>query len=239
MSYANTGKRWSVDGLRAYLSTVTRPTWAKSVTIHHCAAPSLAQRPTGFTAQHIENIRNYYQKQLKWSKGPHFFTDEDDVFGMTPPNVQGIHAASFNASSIGFEMLGNYDIEDPKNGRGLEVCKTTAAAALVVLDWLKLKPSTTTVLFHRDDPKTNKTCPGTKISKAWFLSLMTQAPPKIPDTLVPVVETMMQRLGVSYATAVRNLHTHNGVILWDGYELKGAFYDSGRKATVAPLSSLP
>ena len=29
-----------------------------------------------------------------------------------------------------------------------------------------------TVKFHRDDPRTSKSCPGTKVSKEWFLNLV-------------------------------------------------------------------
>ena len=40
--------------------------------------------------------------------------------------AHGVHAVSFNSTGVGIEMLGNYDIEDPRTGRGLQVLTTTA-----------------------------------------------------------------------------------------------------------------
>ena len=104
MSFANVGKVWSSSSFNEYLKTVKKPSWARAVTLHHTAAPSLAQRPTGFTIQHIENIKSYYSQKLGWKKGPHLFTDEDEIFGMTPLTLTGIHAVSFNSYSIGIEV---------------------------------------------------------------------------------------------------------------------------------------
>jgi hypothetical protein len=99
--------------------------WATSVTIHHTAAPSLAQRPQGFTIQHIINMASFYQRQKSsggngWPTGPHLFIDDDQIFGMCDFAVKGIHAVSFNTSSIGIEVLGFYDknIENPSRVAG-------------------------------------------------------------------------------------------------------------------------
>lgn len=243
MSFANVGKRWSVAGLAEYLATQTRPSWARSVTIHHCWAPSLAQRPNGFSASNLENLRDYYRNTLGWSRGPHFFTDEDDVYGMTPPGTKGTHAVSFNSNSIGFEMLGNYDSEDPKSGRGLAVCLNTAAAARATLDWLGLPVNSDTVKFHRDDPRTSKTCPGTKVAKDWFVELVRNAgampvPAPIPTEAVPVVDYVTSKTGISYGEAAKKLKREGKLYFYAGHWLEGAFYDSVQKQTMAPVSEI-
>lgn len=252
MSFGNVGKRWSTVSFPEYLKTLARPSWGvKSITLHYTAAPSLAQRPSGFTAQHIENIRDYYNKTLGWSRGPHLFTDDDDIFGMTPLSVRGIHAVSFNASSIGIEALGNYDTEDPKSGRGLAVWQTTASATRALLDWLGLPINEKTVLFHRFDPKTTKTCPGKKVMHDWALQLIREAEPGTstptaePDTggygdqiLVPVVSYVVQKTKRSFADVAKLLRREGTMYFLGESWLEGAHYAANMQTTLAPKSEV-
>ncbi len=252
MSFANVGKRWSTVSFPEYLKTLSRPTWGvKSVTLHYTAAPSLAQRPSGFTAQHIENIRDYYNKTLGWSRGPHLFTDDDDIFGMTPLSMKGIHAVSFNSSSIGIEALGAYDTEDPKTGRGLAVWQTTASATRALLDWLGLPINEKTVLFHRFDPKTTKTCPGKKVDHKWALELIRNAKPgeilstAEPDTgglgnqvLVPVVAYVVQKTKRPFADVAKLLRREGAMHFIGDSWLEGAHYSASEKTTLAPKSEV-
>lgn len=172
VSYANVGKRWTPEQFRAYLATIPKPAWAKAVCLHHTASPSLAMRPGGLTEQHVKNLQSYYQNDLKWKAGPHLFADDHLILGLSPLTETGTHAKSFNGMAIGIEVLGDYDSEDPTSGRGLKAWQNGAAAAKALLDWLGLKASAQTVLFHRDDPKTSKTCPGTLVKKDWVLQLI-------------------------------------------------------------------
>jgi hypothetical protein len=249
MSYANVGRTWTPRTFRDYLGTLTPPSWAKSVTLHHTAAPSLAQRPSGLTAQHMANIRDYYAKTLGWSRGPHLFTDDDEILGMTPLTLKGTHAVSFNGNSIGIEALGDYDTEDPKNGRGLRVWQTTAQAALALLDWLQLEPTSKTVLFHRDDPRTTKSCPGRKVDKDWILDVMRMytrtpvalQPPASLDSeenLVPVVRYAVGKSGRPYAQVVEALARVGQVYTLAGSWLEAARYDEKQQATVAPAGEI-
>jgi hypothetical protein len=105
---------------------------------------------------------------------------------MTPLSMPGIHAASFNTRAIGIEALGAFDTEDPLSGRGLEVMQTTASATRALFDWLGIKPTSKNLLFHRFDPKTTKTCPGTKVRHDWFLDLVLAATPRAAR---PLAET--------------------------------------------------
>ena len=171
MGFELVGRVWDAVGFKNYIESVNLD-WADSVTVHHTAWPNLDQRPKGWTIQHMRNIQHYYQKKLKWSAGPHLFTDEDQIFGMSSLYRRGVHAKSFNKSSIGIEVLGNYDTEDPELGRGLECWTVTAKAVAAILKKMGLPVTSKTVKFHRDDPKTSKTCPGSKVSKEWFLQLV-------------------------------------------------------------------
>jgi hypothetical protein len=187
MGFENVGKVWTPASLAEYLTTRTAPSWVDSITLHHTAAPSLAQRPKGFTIQHIRNIQDFYKRPKSeggaggWSAGPHVFIDEDEIFGMSDFRFPGVHAVSFNSRSLGIEVLGDYDIEDPRIGRGQACWVNAAATVRVLLNWLNLKKSKSTILFHRDDPKTAKSCPGRKVDKQWFLDL-------IPSNLTETTE---------------------------------------------------
>lgn len=249
MSFANVGRRWSTSSFPAYLAGIKRPSWADSVCIHYTAAPSLAQRPHGFTAQHIENIANFYRRTYDWSRGPHLFTDEDDIFGMTPLSERGIHAVSFNSRSIGIEALGAYDTEDPLSGRGLAVMETTASATRALYDWLGIKPTAKNLLFHRFDPRTRKTCPGRKVHHDWFLDMVLAAKPGEPHPhaepdeggidslemvqLVAYVADKTRRPERDLAAILRR----DGQLYFLGEQwIEGAYYDRERQATMAPRS---
>lgn len=164
------GKCFYPREFETYIQGIEWTAWKPQyIVIHHCAEPSLLQRPNGFEYQHMVNLKDFY-KSKGWSAGPHLFIDDDQVWTFSPLTSRGIHAVSFNSNSIGIEMLGNYDSEDPKSGRGYNVIQTTVAIVKLLLKRLQLDKSC--IRFHRDDPKTSKTCPGNNITKEWFLSLL-------------------------------------------------------------------
>lgn len=237
MSFANTGKVWTPEGFAAYLKTLNKPDWAKAVCLHHTAAPSLYQRPDGFLAKHLENLKDYYSKQLRWRSGPHLFIDEDQIWGMTPLTETGVHAVSFNRTSIGIEVLGDYDNEDPKKGRGLQCWETAAAATKMLLEWLKLPANDKTVLFHRDDPKTTKTCPGGKVQKTWVLGLINgavKAPAVEPSNVSfsPLAQALRDK-GYSDFEIKYGLKIISGKVFWRDTWLEKAYYDRSAQTTLA------
>lgn len=244
MSFKNVGKVWSNSSFEEYLKTIKPPTWAKSVTLHHTASPSLAMRPIGLTAQHINNIASYYKNKLGWSSGPHLFIDENDIWGMCPLTEYGVHAVSFNRNSIGIEVLGDYDEENPKENRGLECWKLASDATYLLLKWLGLKPNTKTVLFHRDDPKTSKTCPGKKVQKDWILEMvkakdfLKQPEEPIVNEFLLLSEYVIAQKGYTYDDVKKLLKVKNGLTFFGEDWIEGAFYDKAKKATFAPIKEL-
>jgi hypothetical protein len=209
-------------------------------------------RPAGFLIRHIENIRDWYISAKGWSAGPHLFVDEDQLFGMCDFRKKGVHALSFNSSAIGIEVLGNYDSEDPRSGRGLACWLNAAAAVRALLAWLNLDANKDTILFHRDDPKTTKSCPGTKVKKDWVLTLI-NTPFISPGTqtdkpevgmpwskwdfrgerwCVPVFDFLVAR-GIAPATVISNLTSKSGKFFYGGELIEGAYY-VGADATLQP-----
>lgn len=250
MSFSNLNKVWTDTSLEEYLSNVKAPDWAKKICLHHTASPSLSQRPKGFTMQHIENIKDFYEKDLKWNRGPHLFVDEDQLFGMTPFTEKGIHAPSFNSNAIGIEVLGDYDSEDPKSGRGLQCWQNAAKAIVVLAKWLNIPLNSDTIVFHREcavtQRTTKKSCPGTKISKDWVLSLLGKPLEKKVEngivkagkTFVPVIKYITENKHIEYSVAVSNLKKIKNDFFYDNHLLEFAHYDASTASTVAPIGEI-
>ena len=171
------GKPYDLPMFQKYVDRLELKDWKPSlVVIHHTASPSLKMRPVGWLPQHMENLKFHYENNVKgapWSAGPHIFTDEDQAWIFSPLDKRGVHAASFNSKSWGIEMLGDFDTEDPWSGRGLNVLTFTAHVTAILLK--KIGQDVSAIRFHRDDPKTSKSCPGTKVCKEKFTALVAAA----------------------------------------------------------------
>lgn len=268
MGYSLVGKVWDLENFDKYVSrNKSKLKWAKSVTNHHTAIPSLKQRPNGWTIQHMKNLRHFYKNVLGWSAGPHLFTDEDQIFGLSSLFEPGVHARSFNKNSIAAEMLGDYDNEDPTSGRGLEVFKTTAATFAILLENMGLGTNKQTVKFHRFDPKTKKSCPGSLFLYEPFVTEIRRvrkngfdnydssinrdplnfSPPNIPKWdeyknhagiwFAPVKRFLMS-LGVSESDVWRTLKRKNNKFVIGDNELELAYYNREKSETWAPVSEI-
>jgi hypothetical protein len=123
----------------------------------------------------------------------------------------------------------------------------TAAAIKVIMEWLKLPVNESTIRFHREDRKTNKSCPGNKITKKWLLGLI-DTTFVIPDTIKPIAVSAIERLpviqyvvkncGYTEAAATKLLTNKKGMFFFGNDWLEGASYDAKLQATVAPISEL-
>jgi len=162
------GQSFTPEQFREYVAGLSWDDWLPEyIVLHHTAVPSLVQRPSGFTREHLLGLEKYYRDEMGWSAGPHLFVDDHVIWVFTPLTVPGVHAKSFNARSIGVEMLGNYDVEAFTSGRG-DIVQENAVAAIAMLSAaLDLDPDS--MMFHRDEPNTTKTCPGNNVDKATFI----------------------------------------------------------------------
>ncbi|UCV15021.1 peptidoglycan recognition protein family protein [Quatrionicoccus australiensis] len=254
MAYENVGLVWTPDSLVEYLASIEPPAWCRAITLHHTGAPSLAQRPRGFLLQHIRNLRDFYQNEKHWSAGPHLFIDDDEIFGMCDLQKKGVHAVSFNSSALGIEVLGDYDTEDPLSGRGLACWQTAAASCSALSSWLGLKVNAESILFHRDDPTTRKSCPGSKVKKDWFLKLIkTSGANPIPTGetgkpdvgmpweqwtfrgerwCVPAYAFLLAH-GMKSKDIVARLKSAGGLFFFASEQLEGAFF-AGKDSNLKP-----
>jgi hypothetical protein len=164
------GRNFTPDAFREYVAGLTWGEWQPEfIVLHHTAVPSLAQRPNGFNNASMSGLERYYRDEMGWSAGPHLFVDDQPagIWVFTPLTTPGVHAKSFNGRSLGLEMLGNYDVEDFDTGRGALVRDNAVAAIAILSNALRVDPDS--MMFHRDEPNTTKTCPGRNVDKAAFI----------------------------------------------------------------------
>lgn len=238
------GKFCPPDEFGQYVQEASkRGSWKPiGITVHHTASPSLAQRPHGFTEQHIANIKYGYEHERGWNSGPHFFVDQHGIWVFVDPAYAGIHAASFNSTHHGVEMLGDYDTEaiNTQVLSNLAVCIRECYKA-----W-----NYKAFNFHRDDPKTTKTCPGKHVNRdlidSALIFALADALPKIVNVaggsfnngrwinnrvFVPVREfCAWAKVPKSYL-----LYSENGLHI-DGNEVKDEIMIGGK--CWAPLSEV-
>jgi len=204
-------------------------------------------RPSGWNAQLMNNVAFGYRHERGWDRGPHFFPDDSGkVWGLTPPSERGIHAVSFNRTHIGIEVLGDYDgRDDATTGRGRACWQTAFWTIAEILRWLGLQPDFSTINFHRDDPKTSKTCPGTSIIKSWVIAGVCAAmgieldgppPPSAPSAsdVRVAISAWLRVVG----KALPIILDPRGHVLVGGKWIESARYDRLTQTTTALRSEL-
>ena len=166
-------RQWrTVAAFRRHLAGYTKAQvapWATGITLHHTVSP-LASTWRGVAS--ILGMARYYRDDpsCRWDRGPHLFVvsgapnaDHDGIWQMSPLNARGIHAASFNTTHWGLEVVGSFDSQRWDAGTSA----LTLGALAALHDWAGWPAvSAATLNGHRDDPKTTKTCPGKAIDLA-------------------------------------------------------------------------
>lgn len=159
------GRSFSPEQFDVYLHGLTWISFRPSfLVLHNTANPSLADRPKGFTEQHIKNLEVYYRDEQHWKGGPNLFIDDVRIWVFTPLTVSGTHSPSWNKLSLGIEMLGDYSKESFTEGRGLEVRINTVSAIASISAVLGIDPDT--MKLHKEDPLTTHNCPGKNVVKS-------------------------------------------------------------------------
>jgi hypothetical protein len=159
------GTGLTVEQFDVYCHTLHWLAWRPSfIVLHNTAVPTLADRPNGFTQQHMKNFESYYRDTKHWNAGPHLFIDDHLIWVFTPLTVSGVHSPAWNKQSVGIEMLGNYETEPFNKKRGLKVQNNTIAAIATLCAVLGIDSST--LRLHKEDPiTTHATCPGKNVNK--------------------------------------------------------------------------
>ena len=78
------GNSYDANGFDSYCHALRWSAWRPSfIVLHNTAAPTLAQRPNGFTKQHILNLEGFYRDTQGWKAGPHLFIDDKQIWVFT------------------------------------------------------------------------------------------------------------------------------------------------------------
>lgn len=149
--------------------------WVQRVVIHHTVKP-LAVDWRG--RRSMAALARYYAG-LGWDSGPHLFIVHgapdhlhNGIWQLTALNERGTHAGECNASSIGVEVVGNFDAHAwPPLLENLVV--DTVASFLA---WRCLPAER--VAGHRDC-KSPKTCPGRAVNLTTVRELVRRRIPEV------------------------------------------------------------
>lgn len=176
MSWPAVKRAFHPEEFALYLKTISWPAWRPNKIIwHNTGAPSLAQwqqtaaqdKAKGIQPglTRIKNLEVYFRDQNHWSGAPHLFIAPDVIWVFNPLNAPGVHSPSFNASSIGIEMVGDFEKEDDETGDGLKVKNNCIFATAELCKAIGIDPTIRSILLHKEDPKTTHDCPGIHIAR--------------------------------------------------------------------------
>jgi hypothetical protein len=164
-----------IESLRQYIRGLNYSNWRPSnFAIHNTASPTLYQWWHSVPpAERMVNLQHYYEHDMGWSSGPHFFIDGKSWWCMTPPNVRGVHSPSWNGYMLGFECVGDYATESDETSNmpaypgGADVMKMAHALSGEVCAFFGWDPGN--LKFHKEDPATSHDCPGKNMVKSEFI----------------------------------------------------------------------
>lgn len=143
------------------IAALTWTDWhPEGITLHNTAAPTLKQWAESGPAHdaRIRNLQSYYENELGWHAGPHFFVSRQWINWFSNPLLPGVHSRCFNATRFGIEMVGDYNAEAFDSGDGAMV-RDNAVFLMAALN-NKFGFRAEDFAFHIDCKKDNHDCPG-------------------------------------------------------------------------------
>lgn len=165
------GRGLTLPQFKEYVAALEFRAWRPSfMVLHNTGAPTLAQWNSYPEDKRIRNLESYYRDQQGWSSGPHAFIDDNTIWLFTPMTTTGTHTPSWNGTSLGIELVGDYAREDDDRGPGFNA-KMLCVGVFGELH-MKLGLDPETIRLHKEDKRTNHDCPGKDIEKSEFIRLV-------------------------------------------------------------------
>jgi len=179
------GKPYTRDELAAHINSCDFTAWKHKdgstgkpafITLHNTSSPDIhlwmSWSPQK-RQQYILNMQPYYE-HMGWRGGPHFFvTPQSDIcaFGFNDLMAAGTHASCFNNTSIGIEMVGEFDREAFDSGPGAQVADNAIYLMALLHNRIGLTPTPYVynkrgLHFHIECAADNHHCPGSYVSKS-------------------------------------------------------------------------
>ena len=186
------GKPYTRDQLAALINARDFSTWKHKdgtpgkpafITLHNTSSPDIQLWMSWSPAkrqQYILNMQPYYE-HMGWLGGPHFFvTPQSDIcaFGFNNLMSAGTHASCFNNTSIGIEMVGEFDREAFDSGPGAQVADNAIYLMALLHNKIGLTPTPYAynqrgLHFHVECAADNHHCPGSYVSKSDIVARVT------------------------------------------------------------------
>lgn len=156
-------KSYTITEFQSFIKSVSVKRKITHIQIHHTWKP----RKTDYHGEAtITGMWRYHTQTRGWQDiGQHFSVAPDGlIWDGRPLELDPAGITGHNAGGIMFEMIGNFDQGEEKlEGKQLDAI---IAAIRVLME--KFKLTLDAIVFHREHSA--KTCPGTGISKEWFLN---------------------------------------------------------------------
>ena len=165
----------TIKDVASYIRGLSYKSWRPSnFVVHNTASPTLYQWWHSVPpAERMVNLQHYYNVEMGWSAGPHFFVDGKSWWCMTAPNVKGVHSPSWNSTMLGFEHVGDYDTESTTTGLGAQVQRMGHELSAVCCEFFGWNPEN--LKFHSEDSATSHECPGKNMVKSAYIHQVQQA----------------------------------------------------------------
>lgn len=178
-------KPYTIEEFDTFLSSLPPlPRTVNHIQIHHTWKPTKADYQGEAT---IYGMWKYHTQTNEWSDiGQHFSISPDGlVWDGRALHWDPAGIAGHNKGGLMFEIIGNFDIGHEKL-EGIQL-EAVVHAVRACLKRFNLGPEA--IVFHREH--SSKSCPGTGISKDWFLSQInsTSEPAEPTDAYPPDTPT--------------------------------------------------
>lgn len=138
----------------------------QGITLHNTAAPNLKQWAELGPAHdaRIRNLESYYENELGWHAGPHWFVSRSWINWFSDPLHSGVHSRCWNSTRFGIEMVGDFNAEEFNGGDGALVRDNAVFLIAALNNKFGFKAEDLT--FHKECKLDNHDCPGKNVVKA-------------------------------------------------------------------------
>jgi N-acetylmuramoyl-L-alanine amidase len=179
------GKPYTRTELAAHINACDFSKWTRKdgtrgkpafITLHNTSVPDIAEWMSWSPQtrqQYMFNTQAYYE-DMGWRGGPHFFVPPQQnicAFGFNDLMAAGTHASCFNNTSIGIEMVGEFDREKFDSGPGAQVADNAIYLLALLHNKIGLTPAPYVynrqgLHFHVECADDDHHCPGSYVQKA-------------------------------------------------------------------------
>lgn len=181
------GKARTLQESIDYLGTLRWTDWSPvGITLHNTSAPTLAQWAESGPSHdaRIRNLESYYENELGWHAGPHWFISRNYINWFSNPLLPGVHSRCWNSTRFGIEMVGEYASEPFNSGDGAKVRDLALSWVAALNKRFGFKAED--IVFHVECKKDNHDCPGKNVVKSEVITRVRNFMNSVPTVPTPM-----------------------------------------------------